>query len=135
LSIWLAGTIAQLPAVKAGGKWYYDPAGEMKLFGRITNCVAGTASHLPGDFEKPNGEWNTLELYTQDRTAVYVVNGKVVQVLRDLARVPAPNEPPVPLSSGQLQIQSEAAECFYRRIEIRPLTDFPPEIRAAIGEW
>jgi hypothetical protein len=43
--------------------------------------------HLPGDFEKPNGDWNTLELYTMRSTAVFVVNDQVVQVLHDTALV------------------------------------------------
>jgi len=127
----LAGTTAQVPAMKGDKKWHYDPAGELKAFGKITNSAASMVAHRPGDFEKPNGEWNTLELYTLDRTAVYVVNGKVVQVLRDIALAENPKQPPQPLSAGQLQIQSEGAECYYRRIEIRSLTDFPPEIRAA----
>jgi len=81
----------------------------------------------------PNGEWNTLELYTIGRTAVYVVNGQVVQVLRDItiAAVGDANEEQKPLSSGQLQIQCEGAEAYYRRIEICTITDYPADIRIA----
>ena len=86
----------------------------------------GKVVHLPGDFEKPNGEWNTLELYAIGQTAVYVVNGKMVQVLRNIAT----NKGTKPLNAGQLQIQSEGAEAYYRRIEICSITNYPPEIRA-----
>lgn len=34
----------------------------------------------------------------------------------------------VPLKSGKLQIQSEAAECEYRRMEIRPITSLPADV-------
>ena len=37
------------------------------------------------------------------------------------------------LCSDQLHIQSEGAEAYYRRIEIRPITDYPADIRAAAG--
>jgi hypothetical protein len=122
----LAGTSATVPAVKGKKFWEYDPAGEMESFGQITDSNGGKVAHLPGDFEKPNGEWNTLELYTIGQAAVYVVNGKAVQVLRNLAT----NKGAQPLIAGQLQIQSEGAEAYYRRIEIRSLTNYPPEILA-----
>jgi hypothetical protein len=43
------------------------------------------------------------------------------------------NEEPKPLCRDQLQIQSEGAEAYYRRIEIRPITDYSADIRAAAG--
>ena len=129
----LAGTSARLPAAQKDGKgkWYYDPAGEMKSFGRITGAAGGNTSHLPGSFEKPNGEWNTLELYAIGRSAVFVVNGHVVQVLHDIAKADKPREEPKPLSEGQIQIQSEGAECYYRRMEIQPITALPAVIHTA----
>ena len=33
----------------------------------------------------------------------------------------------VPLTKGKLQIQSEAAEVFYKDVEIRPITSMPSE--------
>jgi hypothetical protein len=49
--------------------------------------------------------------------------------------LPWTRRPPkkTPLTSGQIQIQSEAAECFYRRMEIRPLAEFPADIKKAAG--
>jgi hypothetical protein len=37
-----------------------------------------------------------------------------------------------PLTKGQLQIQSEAAECYYKGFEIRSISEFPPEIARQI---
>lgn len=129
----LAGSSATVPVTMGQKFWQYDPAGELKTFGQVASSAQarGRVSHLPGDFEKPNGEWNTLELYTIGSTAVYVVNGHVVNVLRDLAFAEGPERKAVPLTAGQLQIQSEGAECFYRRIEIQAIKDYPPEIRTA----
>lgn len=134
----ISGTSIRMPAEKGEKKWYYDSAGKMKLFGVIQKASGGSALRKPGDFEKPNGDWNTLELYTLGRTAVYVVNGNVVQVLHDIGRVADPKEKPAPeprpLSAGQIQIQSEGAECYYRRMEIQPITAFPPTIQTAVSE-
>lgn len=124
----LAGTGATVSVVKGAKDWYYDPAGERKPVGQVANSVTGKVAHLPGDFEKPNGEWNTLELYAFNRTAVYVVNGRAVQVLRDLTLADGK-----PLSEGQIQLQSEGAEAYYRRIEISSVTDLPFEIKQAAG--
>ena len=35
-----------------------------------------------------------------------------------------------PLSRGQIQIQSEGAECEYKQMELRTIEDFPAEIKA-----
>jgi hypothetical protein len=31
----------------------------------------------------------------------------------------------VPLTKGRIQIQSEAAEIFWRNVEVRPITEIP----------
>jgi hypothetical protein len=38
----------------------------------------------------------------------------------------------VPLRKGKIQLQSEWAEVFYRRIEIRPVREYPAEYREAV---
>jgi hypothetical protein len=42
------------------------------------------------------------------------------------------SEQEISLKAGKLQIQSEAAECQYRRLEIRPLTGWPQEVLADV---
>jgi hypothetical protein len=64
---------------------------------------------------------------------VHVVNGTVVLVLGNASAVDKETPKKTPLTSGQIQIQSEAAECFYRRMEIRPLAEFPADIKKAAG--
>lgn len=74
--------------------------------------------------EKPNGEWNTIEVICVGTTSIHVVNGQVVNVIEN-ATYKKPNGEIIPLDQGQIQIQSEAAETYYRNIQIRGVTDFP----------
>lgn len=73
--------------------------------------------------EKPRGEWNVVEQICWRDTSAHVVNGKVNMVLTGLRHVVDGKE--VPLTRGQIQLQSEAAEVYYRKLEIRPLREFP----------
>jgi hypothetical protein len=78
---------------------------------------------LAGSDEDRPGQWNLLELICYQDDCVHVVNGKVVMALRD-ARY-RENGRWVPMTGGKLQIQSEAAEVFYRNIEIRAIPAMP----------
>ena len=57
----------------------------------------------------------------------------MVLVLRNASAVDKATKQETPLTAGQIQIQSEAAECFYRRMEIQPLKEFPAGLRKAAG--
>jgi hypothetical protein len=132
----LGGTCAEVRVLHPAKLWLYDPAGEPKKFaeGKLPGAVgANRAVHLPGDFEKPPGEWNTLELYTLGRTAVHVVNGHVALVVQNASTIEGPEHTETPLSAGQLQIQSEGGEACYRRVEIEPITELPAPIKQAAG--
>jgi hypothetical protein len=80
--------------------------------------------------EKPRGEWNVAEVVAIDGTSVHVFNGTPTMVLRNARHVV--DGKVVPLRRGKIQIQSEWAEVFYRRIEIRPAREFPREYREAV---
>lgn len=84
-----------------------------------------SASHEP---DRPHGEWNHLEVYVLGDTAIHLANGIVVLAITD-----AVDREGKPLTSGQLQLQSEAAECFYKNIEISPIQAYPAEIAAKAG--
>ncbi len=117
---------------RAGNLWVYDPAGESKTFGAgITEKGMNRAAHLLGDFENPNGQWNTLDLYTLGRTSVRFVNGHLAMVVRNAAILEGPDQKETPLEGGQLQLQSESAELYFRRIRIRPISDFPAAVKQA----
>lgn len=77
--------------------------------------------------ELKHGQWNTLDLYTVGANASHVVNGRHVfsiENLRDDA-----TDPPTILTKGRLQLQSEGAEVFFRRLRIRPIEEIPEEAR------
>lgn len=77
------------------------------------------------DHESPPGQWTRLDLVTVGDRALHLVNGHVVMVLRGSREVtPAGARP---LVRGRLQLQSEAAEVFFRGVRIRPLAAMPAE--------
>jgi hypothetical protein len=65
-----------------------------------------------------------------DDDCVHLVNGKVVMALRNSRyRHRDGDATTVRLDSGKLQIQSEAAEVFYRDLEIQRIEAMPAELR------
>ncbi|HTU66661.1 MAG TPA: DUF1080 domain-containing protein [Steroidobacteraceae bacterium] len=99
----------------------WNPAAPWTKFRAPNNhALAGS------DQDKP-GEWNTIELVCYQDDCVHVVNGKVVMALAN-ARFEE-NGQYVPMTGGKLQIQSEAAEVFYRDLEIRNIEAMPKEYR------
>lgn len=113
----LGGTKAK---VNVNEEQVWDPISEnLSKEGRVIKSV---------DTESPKGQWTRVDLYVLDDRSVHVINGTVVLALTD-ART---HEGKV-LSSGQIQIQSEGAECFMKDIHIRPITKFPDAIEKAAG--
>jgi hypothetical protein len=76
------------------------------------------------NYESPAGEWTRLELICFEGKSLHIVNGHVVMVLKD-SRYTKPDGQEVPMRRGKIQLQSEAAEVFYRDIRIKPLTAMP----------
>lgn len=112
----LAGTGADVRCREreGNGPRIYDPTAPL-----IAN--PGYISHGPST-ENPHGEWNTVEAYTVGDRMAFVVNGTPNQVL---FRTRYQGKP---LTRGKIQIQSEAAEVQYRRVKIRPITEFPASL-------
>lgn len=77
------------------------------------------------NFESKPGEWTTLELVSYEGKSLHIVNGKVVMILQN-SRYKKDGEI-VPLVQGKIQIQSEAAEVFYKDIEISEIDALPGE--------
>ena len=85
------------------------------------SCCRANGSHLDHpapvgyrdpekEVEKPHGEWNVLELVSDGDHVKYWVNGTLVMEGTNAS-----------LTRGKILFQSEGAELFYRRIELRPL--------------
>jgi len=62
------------------------------------------------DNEKPTGEWNRIEIIANKGKCTHVVNGVVVTEAENVS-----------LRSGRILIQSEGAETYYRKIDIKEL--------------
>jgi len=62
------------------------------------------------DNERPTGEWNRIEIIANQGKCTHIVNGVVVNEAEDVS-----------LRTGRILIQSEGAETYYRKIEIKEL--------------
>ncbi|MCM8538296.1 MAG: DUF1080 domain-containing protein [Lentisphaeraceae bacterium] len=101
---------------------YFDPSGK-------TLETANYVSHSPSE-EKPHGVWNTIEIFTIGQKSVFVVNGTPNMILYETTQKD-PNGPGrIPLTSGRIQIQSEAAEVYYKNIQLKKITEFPKLIES-----
>jgi hypothetical protein len=117
-----AGGTADIPVIKKDNNYFYSPQGIMTTFSEGNNqgrhCTKQGDSH-----EKPSGEWNTLDLYCHGDTSIHVVNGKVAMVLYHNSQ----NDKGMlsPMVKGKIQLQSEGAEVFYRKIEMQKIYRLP----------
>lgn len=118
----VAGGTEDIPIIKRSDSEYvYDPSGNLTTFS-ATSAV-GRHCVKRGDAENSSGEWNILDLYCNGDTSVHVINGQVMMVLYHSAQMDSGNVSP--LVKGKVQIQSEGAEVFYKRITIEPLKSIP----------
>lgn len=107
--------------LREGEKWaIYDPAGAPLAFSRATP-QGGRCVHA-GDFEKPAGEWNTLEVICVGNESVHLVNGHVVLRVRSALAEDGSRKP---VNAGGIGMQSEGAEIFFRDIAVRPVNAIP----------
>ena len=114
----VAGGFEDVPAYKINDSEYvYNPKGKMHTFGAHT--PEGRYCIKKGDSENATGEWNVLDLYCHGDTSVHVVNGRLMMVLYHSQQWD--NGHVSPLVKGQLQLQSEGAEVFYKDIKIQSI--------------
>lgn len=103
----------------------YDPAAEPVKLGPGSQPNRPFAAPL-ADCEKPRGEWNDLELFCVGAESVYIVNGHVVM------RVANPLKPVgdgyAPIYGGRIGLQSEGAEVYFRKMEVRLLAAIPSDL-------
>ncbi len=77
------------------------------------------------NYENEHGEWNTLELICFDDKSIHIVNGQVVMILKNSRYVQDGKS--IPMNKGKIQLQSEAAEVYFKDIKIRDLASLPSE--------
>ena len=117
----LAGVIADAEAVARNPG---DPKSDLVYTKGAPTAVGLTRRIIKvPDNERPTGQWNTVDLYCLGQTSVHVVNGTANMKLTGLRHRVENRE--LPLTKGRIQLQSEAAEVFYRNIAIRRITELP----------
>ena len=97
----------------------YDPQGEPRAFeggrinwwGRDVDWEDQLGFRGPRDVESPYGEWTRLDVIADGDRITTLVNGIVVNEGWDSS-----------LTGGKILIQSEGAELYVRRVDLRPLS-------------
>jgi hypothetical protein len=79
---------------------------------------------LPGDLEVEG--WNTVEIIARGDTTTHVLNGRVVNKGRNI-RFVDPDSPGAPrsITRGRIALEIEAAELYFRKVELRTLDARP----------
>ena len=97
---------------------YYKPGappkdfkgGRINWYGRDPHWDDVLGFRGKEDVEKPVGEWNTLECVCAGDTITNLLNGKVVNKGTKASH-----------TKGKILFQSEGAEVFFRRIDLKPV--------------
>lgn len=93
-----------------GGKPVVKRGGRINWWGRDPNWKDTVGYRGPRDVEAPHGEWNRLEVVCDGDHITTILNGHVVNAGSKSSH-----------TEGKIQLQTEAAEIFFRKVEVRPL--------------
>jgi hypothetical protein len=93
-----------------GGELVTRDQGRFNWWGRDPNWKDVLGFRGSRDVEHPAGQWNRIEVICDGDTITNIVNGYVVNVGTKSS-----------LTEGKILFQSEGAEIFFRKVEIRPL--------------
>jgi hypothetical protein len=93
-----------------GGTPITRDSGRFNWWGRDLHWKDTLGFRGSRDVEKPLGEWNRMEVICDGDSITNIVNGYVVNVGRKSS-----------LTKGKILIQTEGAEIFFRKFEVRPL--------------
>lgn len=94
---------------KPDGKPATIQSGRINWYGRDPDWKDEIGFRGAQDVEKPVGEWNTMEIIARGDEILIHLNGVLVNHATD-----------VHPRKGKIQIQSEAAEIVFRKIELTP---------------
>lgn len=122
----IAGAQIDIPARKAAGQklYQYDKNAPALYFAANNDKAVANHCRRGEDREIPNA-WNQVELICYGDRCIHIANGGVVMALKNSRHVR--DGKVVPLTQGKLQIQSEAAEVYFKDILIKPIGAPPAE--------
>lgn len=107
--VWPRSVECQVQEGDCGDFWLIDSVTAV-VDGKKWGPTNNTRVIKKRDAEKPSGEWNRIEVIAKDGKCTHIVNGVVVNEGTDVS-----------LRSGRILIQSEGAETWYRKIDIKEL--------------
>jgi hypothetical protein len=107
--VWPRSIECQIQEGDCGDFWLIDSV-TIVIDGARTQPTKNTRIIKKKDNEMPTGEWNRLEIIAQKGKCTHIMNGVIVNEGTDAS-----------LRTGRILIQSEGAEIYYRKIEIKEL--------------
>jgi hypothetical protein len=107
--VWPRSVECQIQEGDCGDFWLIDSVTAV-VDGKQVGPTKNTRVVKKKDNEKPSGEWNRIEVIANKGKCTHIVNGVVVNEATDAS-----------LRTGRILIQSEGAETWYRKIEIKEL--------------
>lgn len=108
-TVWPKSIEFQIQEGDVGDVWLIDST-TIKVNGVATKSGSFVRVIKKENAENPTGQWNKIELIVNKGKVTYIVNNKVVNEFED----PSEHE-------GKILIQSEGAEIYYRKIELKQL--------------
>lgn len=107
--VWPRSVECQVQEGDCGDFWLIDSVTAV-VDGKQWGPTNNTRVVKKKDAEKPSGEWNRIEVIAKDGKCTHIVNGVIVNEGTE-----------VNLRTGRILIQSEGAETWYRKIDIKQL--------------
>ena len=107
--VWPRSVECQIQEGDCGDFWLIDSVTAV-VDGVQQGPTKNTRVTKKKDNEKPTGEWNRLEIIAAKGKCTHIVNGVIVNEGENVS-----------LRSGRILIQSEGAEIYYRKIEVKEL--------------
>lgn len=109
--VWMESLECQIQEGDVGDMWLTAGAGGKPALTVKGKRYEGGRVEKFADFEKPNGEWNQVEVVVRGGTVQHYVNGKLNFEGTDAS-----------LTRGRIDLQSEGAELYYRNVTLEPLS-------------
>jgi hypothetical protein len=107
--VWPRSVECQIQEGDCGDFWLIDSVTAI-VDGVQQGPTKNTRVKKKTDNEKPTGEWNRVEVIAIKGNCTHIVNGVIVNEATEVS-----------LRTGRILIQSEGAETYYRKIEIKEL--------------
>ena len=107
--VWPRSIECQIQEGDCGDFWLIDSVTAI-VDGVQQGPTKNTRVFKKKDNEKPTGEWNRVEVIANKGKCTHIVNGVIVNEGENVS-----------LRSGRILIQSEGAEIYYRKIDVKEL--------------